>query len=64
MSNATELLESLDAAEIRQRLEAIDKERQALLVLHRAAIRFERQGGTQRTRQPATAPATAGGNGR
>ena len=44
MSTANEILESLDAAEIRQRLVTLDKERQALLVLHRAAIRLERQG--------------------
>jgi len=46
MTTASQLLESLDAAEIRQRIEALDKERQALLVLHRAAIRLERQGKT------------------
>jgi hypothetical protein len=44
MSTANQILESLDAAEIRQRIEIIDKERQALLILHRAAIRLERQG--------------------
>ena len=44
MPTANEILDSLDAAEIRQRLEALDKERQALFVLHRAAIRLERQG--------------------
>ena len=44
MPTANEILESLDAAEIRQRIEALAKERQALLVLHRAAIRLERQG--------------------
>ncbi len=43
MATANEILEALDAAEIRQRLEALDKERQALLILHRAAIRLERQ---------------------
>ena len=43
MATANEILESLDTAEIRQRLEAIDQERQALLVLHRAAIRLERK---------------------
>ena len=35
---ATEVLKSLDAAEINQRIEAINKEREALLILHRAAI--------------------------
>ena len=44
MQNASQILESLDTAEIHQRIEALDKERQALLVLHRAAIRLERQG--------------------
>jgi CRISPR/Cas system-associated endoribonuclease Cas2 len=43
MNTANEILESLDAAEIRQRLETLDKERQALLILYRAAIRLERQ---------------------
>jgi len=43
MVNASEILNSLDAAEIRQRLEDLDKERQALLILHRAAIRVERK---------------------
>jgi hypothetical protein len=44
MQNASQILESLDVAEIHQRIETLDKERQALLVLHRAAIRLERQG--------------------
>ncbi len=44
MENASQILESLDAAEIHQRIEALNKEREALLVLHRAAIRLERQG--------------------
>jgi hypothetical protein len=43
MENASKILESLDAAEIHQRIEALDKERQALVILHRAAIRLERQ---------------------
>lgn len=46
METANQILESLDAAEIRQRIEALDKERQALLVLHRAAIRLDRQSKT------------------
>jgi hypothetical protein len=44
MATANEILESLDAAEIHQRIEALNKEREALLILHRAAIRLERQG--------------------
>ena len=56
MKTANQILKSLDATEIRQRLEDLDKERQALLVLHRAAIRLDRQGkATQKQ------PATAGG---
>lgn len=43
MENANRILESLDAAEIRQRIEALNKEREALYVLMRAAIRLERQ---------------------
>ena len=49
MQTANEILESLDAAEISQRLEALDKERQALLILHRAAIRLERRRVTEST---------------
>ena len=45
MKTANQILKSLDASEIHQRIEAIDKEKQALLILHRAAIRLERQGG-------------------
>jgi hypothetical protein len=56
MSTANQILESLDAAEIRQQIETIDKERQALLVLHRAAIRFERRSKAAKKR-----PATQGG---
>jgi hypothetical protein len=51
MATANQILESLDAAEIRQRLDALDKERQALLVLHRAAIRLERQGKAREEKQ-------------
>ena len=54
MPTANEILDSLDAAEISQRLEALDKERQALLILHRAAIRLERQGKATK-KQPAIA---------
>ena len=57
MTNASEILESLDAAEISQQLEALDKERQALLVLHRAAIRLDRRGNV-----PDKRPANGGGD--
>lgn len=43
MENANRILESLDASEIRQRIEALNREREALYVLMRAAIRLERQ---------------------
>jgi hypothetical protein len=43
MVNAKQFLESLDAAEIRRRIEQLDNEKQALVVLHRAAIRLERR---------------------
>jgi len=43
MATANDILESLDAADLQRRLEAIDKEREALRILHRAALRLERQ---------------------
>ena len=43
MTNANQILESLDAAEISQRLDEIEREREALRVLYRAAVRLERQ---------------------
>ena len=52
MQNANRILESLDAAEIRQRIEDLDKEKQALLILHRAALRLEHQGNA--VEQPST----------
>jgi hypothetical protein len=53
MENATAILESLDAAELQRRLDAIDREREALRILHRAALRLERQ------QNKAAVPATA-----
>ena len=43
MTTANQLLESLDAAEISKRLDEIEREREALRVLYRAAVRIERQ---------------------
>jgi hypothetical protein len=43
MANAREVLKSLDAAEIRQRLEDLDREKEALRVLLRAAARNEKR---------------------
>jgi len=43
VATANDILESLDAAELQRRLEAIDREREALRILHRAALRLERQ---------------------
>jgi hypothetical protein len=40
---ANQILESLDAAEISKRLDEIEREREALRVLYRAAVRLERQ---------------------
>jgi hypothetical protein len=51
--NANQILQSLDAAELHQRLVEIDREKQALLILHRAAIRLEQQG-----KRPPERPAT------
>jgi len=51
MDTANQILESLDAAEIRQRIEAIEKEKQALLILHRAAIRLDRPDKSVRNQQ-------------
>ena len=53
MNTAKHILESLDATEIRQQIEAIEKEREALLILHRAAIRLERQDKPARHQRPA-----------
>jgi hypothetical protein len=49
MTNANQLLESLSAAEIRERLSQITAEQEALRVLLRAATRLERG-------RPTTAP--------
>ncbi len=43
MANANQILESLDASEISKRLDEIEREREALRVLYRAAVRLERQ---------------------
>jgi hypothetical protein len=43
MTNATEIVRSLNSAEIRQRIDEIDRERKALLTLLRAAVRAEPQ---------------------
>lgn len=43
METANQILESLDAAEISERLDEIEREREALRVLYRAAVRLERQ---------------------
>ena len=43
MTNANKILDSLSADKIHQRIIALDKERKALVVLHRAAIRLDRQ---------------------
>jgi hypothetical protein len=56
MATANEILESLDAVELQRRLEALDKEREALRILHRAAIRLER-----RPRTTETTPAVRAG---
>lgn len=42
-ANATELIDSLDADAIRARLDAIERERKALMVLLRAALRVRRE---------------------
>ena len=43
VTDAKQILDSLSADELRQRIEAIDREQQALRVLLRAALRLERQ---------------------
>jgi hypothetical protein len=43
MTNAKSILDSLDAEEIRRRLDEMDAEEQALRVLLRAANRLDRQ---------------------
>lgn len=42
-TNANDILESLNAAELRTRLDALEKERRALRILHRAALNLERK---------------------
>ena len=53
MATANDILEALDAAELQRRLAAIDKEREALRILHRAALRLERRKDTAATEGPA-----------
>jgi hypothetical protein len=43
MENANRILESLNATEISDRLDDLEREREALRVLYRAAVRLERQ---------------------
>jgi hypothetical protein len=45
-TDAVELVHRLDATSIRERLDSLDRERKALLVLLRAAIRAKRRPGT------------------
>lgn len=55
IANATALVESLDSLTIRQRLERLDSEEQALKVLLRAAVARERGGGPHRESRGAVA---------
>lgn len=43
-TNAVDLVRNLDPDDIKQRIDAIDKERDALLVLMRAALRAKPRG--------------------
>ena len=54
MTNPTQLVRDLDADAIRDRLDVIEHERQALMVLLRAALRAHREP----PRRPSTASAT------
>jgi hypothetical protein len=44
VTNATELVRNLDSKAIRERLDELDREREALLILMRAAVRAEKDG--------------------
>ncbi len=58
MDNATTLLESLNADEIRQRLSDMTAEQKALRALLRAAVHLERQGNRASTVRKYSAPIT------